>query len=409
MPSSLGELFNSEDGTLGEKPPYMGNVEAIMMAQGHGGGNVDESAMRGLGDARIANSTSDQQARVQKPTPQQLELTWTPRQRGRLTGPDTKHGDKGNSSKASAGSNLTETQQNRQDGGQGLTNHNASLEAVTKKLKQKEAEVVKLLQKERDHHWLQLHTNKVEADNKELQDKLKQMELEYSKISESGAYNHNSATPTDVSKAFSKIFPGVFALRGLAKFMPEHKKSEMKAKFSKSMFLRDSHFPDLTLTAEVVSILFEGFENESFMDGGYSVYLDPLVRKHEFFDLFQKNAHESREFVEYYNRRKARVVETLGMEDAMTDQQLTGLLDLEFRKAAQNVWALHLLCFAFDPPASIFRVRAGAGFEREYMETPPNLEVDEDSLKEVAFMLVPGLRIDKFSTIKSSIYPLLKS
>ncbi|CAM6084407.1 unnamed protein product [Calypogeia fissa] len=355
MPSSLGELFNSEDGTLG---PYMGDVEA-MMAQGHGGGNVNESAMRGRGDG--PNSNFDQKASMQKPIPQQLQLTWISNHghqggSGPLIGPRTKHDDKGNSSKASAGSSVrkssdlgskTKTQQNSQDGGQGVTNHDASLEAVTKKLKDTE---VKRRFAENQLNWKQEY-------NDELQEKLKKMELEYSKISESGAYNHNSATPTDVSKAFS--------------------------------------------------ILLESFENESFMDGGYSVYLDPLVRKQEFFDLFQQNTHESREFVEYYNRRKARVVETLGMEDAMTDQQLAGLLDLEFRKAAQNVWALHLLCFAFDPPASLFRVRAGAGFESKYMETPPNLEVDEDSLKEVAFMLVPGLRIDKFSTIKSSIYPVV--
>lgn len=259
---------------------------------------------------------------------------------------------------------------------------------------------------------------KNDLDN--LRNDLGDLETAYSKISESGSSQENSATATDASEAFTRLSHAVDLFsKQLGKFLlgrPD-KMEEFYRSHGDVTFLQSS-FQSLALIlrAEVMSVLFEGFENESFnLEGGYCVYPDPEKRKKEFFALFidfrnnkrgpgyDSKGEQDDQFVKYHGRSKTRVWQLFGLESSEDGQES---LEFAFTKAALSVWASHLLSFSFEPPASLFRVRNGAEFDRAYMVTPGFLEFDEDLLEKVEFMLTPGLRVDKFQTIKSEIYPV---
>ncbi|CAM6123613.1 unnamed protein product [Calypogeia fissa] len=264
----------------------------------------------------------------------------------------------------------------------------------------------------------------LEDDNRRLQKNISDLQVEHRKIqTASRSYPANSATPTHVNSAFGKLNVTVRSFNTqLLKCIPDGTKGELFSAYEDVTFHRPYQKTSETLRAEVQSILFETFENESFSQGGHSVHIDPLKRKRAFFSMYEdfqnqmiqwdpdydSKDHYAQEvdpfFAAYHDRTKTRVWQTFGV-NLSPGKELKNL-EGAFKKVVQNVWILHLLSFAFEPRASLFRVRRKAAFEPEYMDTLASLEID-GPVEEVAFMITPGLIIDKFQAHRSEMYPVL--
>jgi hypothetical protein len=182
-------------------------------------------------------------------------------------------------------------------------------------------------------------------------------------------------------------------------------------KAEQTYLTRENHV-DFYLKSSLNGYFFEGFENESFISkNGVSRFLNPNLRQKDCYEYFQREASgqtsvsEDPHFKEFLGVRYAAVRQLFPLDSGNSRrvncfEELAGFdhgleLAICFKKVARSVWLLHKLAFAFEPPASIFRVGHGCDVDTAYMEGVVKLEDDHRFVPKVGFMVTPGLRVRK--------------
>ncbi|CAM6108425.1 unnamed protein product [Calypogeia fissa] len=252
----------------------------------------------------------------------------------------------------------------------------------------------------------------------------------------SGSYVDGSATP--------------FLLEGTVKSL--HVKVSCLAKLFVDFIHRSNgidhagsllrHYNDIYLTrrahvnfilkAWIYSVLFENFENESFLPGGATQFLDSNQRKLKSFESFRQIWSADSAFgcftseygfaafchkkllcflalwqlpisIQVGNSRLFDLngdfsLESLGALEPRTRKFIQGFLSV-----ANIVWAIHKLCLSFEPCARIFRVERGSQFQEDYMNSVVSKEEDPKFVSEVGLMICPGFCL-RNSVVKCEIY-----
>ncbi|KAH7425323.1 hypothetical protein KP509_11G049300 [Ceratopteris richardii] len=174
--------------------------------------------------------------------------------------------------------------------------------------------------------------------------------------------------------------------------------------------------------------MLSGFENENFhVNAAESTAIDPEKTPQQCFKEFHElrsadvldviTSDPQGNFAKYCLHRFLDIVHQR-MEESFfgnlehRDQVSAGIhpksqFYQDFLKLAKAMWILHRLAYSFLPKARIFQVQRGTGFSPLYMDNVTRLsETDMNNSNatwEVAFTVVPGLRVDK-TIIKCQVY-----